>query len=236
MAARVTEIADGSFQLSVAMPEMEFAVNHYLVRGDEPFLFHAGMVAHFEENLDAVSRLIEPSALRWIGFGHVEADECGALGRWLDVAPGAQAVQGQIGCMVSVGDLAGRPPRPLADGEVLDVGGHRLRWLDTPHVPHGWDAGLVFDEVTETLFCGDLFARFGDQSAVTGGDLAGAAIAGEQEEGYGSWSRAPETTDQLRRLASLAPRTLAPMHAPSMSGDGGRELLLLADDLEQVIG
>jgi flavorubredoxin len=137
--------------------------------------------------------------------------------------------------MVSLADLADRPPRALGDGEVLDIGGHRLRWLDTPHVQHGWDAGLVFDETTGALFCGDLFARFGDQPATTDGDLAGPAIAGERAEGYGSWSRAPETTEQIRRLAALEPRTLAPMHAPAMSGDVAAELQALADDLDEVL-
>lgn len=236
MGARLTEVADDTFQLSVAMPEMEFAVNHYLVVGDEPFLFHTGMVAHFEANLEALSQVIEPSALAWIGFGHVEADECGALGRWLEAAPDAQVVQGQVGCMVSVGDLAGRPPRPLDDGEVLDIGGHHLRWLDTPHVPHGWDAGLVFDETTGTLFCGDLFARFGDQSATTDGDLAGPAIAGDRAEGYSSWSRSPGTADQIRRLAALMPTALAPMHAPVASGAATAELIALAEDLDEVLG
>lgn len=235
MGARLTEIAEDTFQLSVAMPEMEFAVNHYLVVGDEPFLFHAGMASHFEENLHALREVIDPAALAGIGFGHVEADECGALSQWLAVAPGAQVVQGQVGCMVSVGDLAGREPRPLADDEVLDVGGHRLRWLDTPHVPHGWDAGLMFDETTGTLFCGDLFARFGEQPATTSGDLAGPAIAGERAEGYSSWSRGPGTADQVRRLAALQPATLAPMHAPAMSGDCAAELAALAEDLDQVL-
>jgi flavorubredoxin len=236
MGARLTEIAEDTFQLSVAMPEMDFVVNHYLVVGDEPLLFHAGMASHFQENLEALCQVIEPSALAWIGFGHVEADECGALGRWLEVAPGARVVQGQVGCMVSVGDLAGRDPCPLGDDEVLDIGGHRLRWLDTPHVPHGWDAGLLFDETTGALFCGDLFARFGDQSATTDGGLVAPAIAGARAEGYGSWSRGPGTTDQVRRLAALTPETLAPMHAPAMSGDCGSELSALADDLDEFVG
>ena len=231
MGARVTEVGDGTYQLAVAMPEMDFAVNHYLVLGDEPFLFHAGMVHHFDAVRDAMAEVIDPSGLRWIGFGHVEADECGGLNRWLAAAPGATVVQGQIGCMVSLGDLADRPPRPLADGEVLDIGGHRLRWLDTPHVPHGWDAGLVFDETTGMLLCGDLFARFGDQPATTGAGLAAPAIEGERAEGYASWSRAPDTVDQLRRLAALGPTGLAPMHAPVLVGAGGTDLAALAYDL-----
>lgn len=133
--------------------------------------------------------------------------------------------------MVSLGDLADRPPRPLADGEVLDIGGHRPRWLDTPQVPHGWDAGLVFDETTGMLLCGDLFARFGDQPATTGSGLAGPATEGERAEGYASWSRGPETVDQLRRLAALGPTDLAPMHAPVLVGAGGADLAALADDL-----
>jgi flavorubredoxin len=231
MAARVTEVAEDTFQLSVATPEVDFAVNHYLVLGEEPLLFHAGMTHHFGDNLAALSTVVDPRSLRWIAFGHVEADECGALNHWLDAAPGAQAVQGQVGCLVSLGDLASRPPRALADGEVLDTGGHRLRWLDTPHVPHGWDAGLLFDEATGTLFCGDLFARFGDQPATTEQDLAEVAIAGERAEGYGSWSRGPDTLDRLRALAELGPSRLAPMHAPVWEGDGAEPLTALADDL-----
>jgi flavorubredoxin len=231
MATRVTEVADGIFQLSASMPEMDFAVNHYLIVGEEPFLFHAGMQAHADDNLAAMATIIDPATLRWVGYGHYESDECGALNRWLDVAPDALAVQGQVGCMVSLGDFATREPRPLADGEVLDVGGHRLRWIDTPHLPHGWDAGLVFDETTRTLFCGDLFARFGDQSA-TAEDLVEAAIAGERAEGYGSWSRTADTVDRLRGLAALGPTTLAPMHAPAFVGDGGAQLRALADDVE----
>ncbi len=154
METRVTDIADGVHQLTTHVAEMDFSFNQYLVTGDEPLLFHTGPRQMFPLVSAAVSRVVPADTLRWIAFGHVEADECGSMNEWLAVAPQSTVAQSVIGCMVSLADLADRAPRPLTDGEVLDIGGHRLRWLDTPHVPHAWEAGLLYDETTRTLFCG----------------------------------------------------------------------------------
>lgn len=161
METRVTEVADGIHQLAtfVGAP---VGFNQYLIAADEPLLFHTGMRQMFPLVSAGVSKVLLPETVRWVGFGHVEADECGSMNEWLAAAPQATVVQGEIGCMVSIGDLADRPPRPLTHGETLDIGGHVVQWFDTPHVPHGWEAGVLFDTTTGTLFCGDLFARYGE--------------------------------------------------------------------------
>jgi flavorubredoxin len=235
MHTRVEEISEGIFQLTTHVDEIDMGFNQYLVTGDEPMLFHTGMRHQFTSVAEAVARVLPVETLRWIAFGHVEADECGAMNHWLAAAPEATVVQGMTGCMVSIGDLADRAPRPLGDGEVLDIGGHRLRWIDTPHLPHGWDAGLLFDESTRTLLCGDLFARYGAYPALTQDDLAAPAIAAERAESYVAWSRVPDSAEMLYRLADLAPRALAPMHAPAFHGDGGASLRALGDDLADLL-
>ena len=165
--------------------------------------------------------------LRWIGFGHVEADESGAMNAWLAAAPNATVVHGQIACDASLNDMADRPPRALADSEVLDLGGKRMRWLDTPHVPHGWEAGAFYEETAATLFCGDLLTHVGDPAPLTSDDVLGAAVAAD--EMFGAMSLAPASGATLRRLADLAPRTLALMHGSSFAGDGARALAGLGD-------
>ena len=179
METRLTEIAPGIHQVTTHVAEMNFSFNQYLVAGDEALLFHTGPRRMFPLVSEAVARVMPVSELRWISFGHVEADESGSMNDWLSAAPHATVAQGVTGCMVSLNDLADRPPRPLADGEVIDIGGHRIRWIDTPHVPHGWDAGLVYDETTRTLLCGDLFTRTGSYAASTDSDIVGPAIAAE---------------------------------------------------------
>jgi flavorubredoxin len=175
--------------------------------------------------------------LRWIAFSHIEADECGSLGEWLEAAPEATVTHGRIGCAIWLNDQAPRPPRALADDEVLDLGGRRVRRLDTPHVPHCWDAGLLFEEITGTLFTSDLFTHVGDPPALTGGDLMGPAIEAERQFGYTALT--PATGATIRRLAALAPRTLAVMHGSSYSGDSAPVLERLAgfyDDLVRKAG
>lgn len=235
METRVAEVADGVIQLTTHIPEVDLGFNQYLVTGDEPLLFHTGMRMMFPLVRDAVATVIPVESLRWISFGHFEADESGAMNEWLAVAPEATVVQGGIGCMVSIGDQADRPPRPLADGEVLDLGGHRMCWLDTPHLPHGWDAGVMYDESSRTLLCGDLFTMFGVFEPTTTDDPAPAAIALERADGYGSWSRVPTSGAMVRRLADLGATTLAPMHWSAYSGDVAGALHALADDLDAVI-
>jgi flavorubredoxin len=236
MQTNVSEIADGIFRLSTFVPEIAppagFTFNQFLVLGDEPLMFHTGLRKMFALNQDALSRLMPPERLHWIAFGHYEADECGAMNEWLAVAPNAQAAHGHTGCMVSLNDMADRPPRALANGETIDLGrGKRVRYLDTPHTPHGWDAGVLYEESTGTLLCGDLFTQLGNGPALTGSDIVGPAIAGEDLFQYSSLS--PDMGSTIRALATLSPRTLALMHGPSFSGDGAAALRALADDYDR---
>lgn len=237
METRVSEIADGIFRLSTFVPDIGpagFTFNQFLVLGDDPLIFHAGLRGMFPLNRGAITRLISPERLRWITFGHFEADECGALNDWLAIAPHAQAAHGQIGCMVSLNDFASRPPRALADGEVIELGrGKRVRRIDTPHIPHGWDAGVMFEESTGTLLCGDLFTQLGDSAPLTEGDIVGPAIAAEDM--FQSSSLNPGMGAAIRGLADLAPRTLALMHGPSFAGDGAAALRALAGDYDRRI-
>ncbi len=236
MKTTISEIADGIYRLSTFVPEIAppagFTFNQFLVLGDEPLMFHTGPRKMFPLIRDAVSRLIPPERLRWISFGHFEADECGAMNEWLAIAPNAQIAHGRIGCDVSLNDMADRAPRALADGEVIDLGrGKRVRYLDTPHTPHGWDAGVVYEESTGTLMCGDLFTQLGDGPALTEGDIVGPAIAAEDMFQYSCLN--PNMGTTIRALARLSPRTLALMHGPSFSGDGRAALLALADDYDR---
>jgi flavorubredoxin len=236
METRINEIADGIFRLSTFVPDIAppvgFTFNQFLILGDEPLMFHTGLRKMFPLNRDALSRLVPPERLRWIAFGHFEADECGAMNEWLAVAPDAQLAHGHTGCMVSLNDMADRAPRELKDGETIDLGrGKRVRYLDTPHTPHGWDAGVLYEESTETLLCGDLFTQLGNGPALTASDIVGPAIAAEDLFNYSSLSPGMGTT--IRDLAKLSPRTLALMHGPSFSGDGGAALRALADDYDR---
>lgn len=231
METRVTEIADGIHQLAtfVGAP---VGFNQYLIAADEPLLFHTGLRQMFPLVSAGVSKVLPPETLRWVSFGHVEADECGSMNRWLATAPHATVAQGEIGCMVSIGDLADRPPRALADGEKLDIGGHTLQWFDTPHVPHAWEAGVLYDATTKTLFCGDLFTRFGEYEASTIDDIVGPAVQAE-DDAPGSLSLHPSSGATIRRLGELAIETLALMHGPAFTGDCHTALLDLADDFDR---
>ena len=235
MQTKVSEIADGIYRLSTFVPDIAppagFTFNQFLVLGDEPLMFHTGLRKMFPLNRDAVSRIIPPDRLRWIAFGHFEADECGAMNEWLAVAPHATAAHGQTGCLVSLNDFADRAPRVLQDGEVVEVGGgKRVRFIDTPHTPHGWDAGLMYEESTGTLLCGDLFTQLGNQAS-TEGDIVGPAIAAEDAFQYSCLNPAMGTT--IRALAALSPRVLALMHGPSFAGDGASALRALAADYDR---
>ena len=236
METRISEIADGIYRISTFVPDIAppagFTFNQFLVLGDEPLMFHTGLRKMFPLNRDAVSRLIPPERLRWIAFGHFEADECGAMNEWLGVAPQAQLAHGRTGCMVSLNDMADRAPRELQDGEIIDLGrGKRVRYIDTPHIPHGWDAGVVYEESTGTLLCGDLFTQLGNGPALTEGDIVGPAIAAEDLFKYSCLN--PDMGTTIRALAKLSPRRLALMHGPSFSGDGGAALRALADDYDR---
>jgi flavorubredoxin len=230
METRVHEIADGVFRLSTFVPEVTpygFTFNQFLIDAEQPMLFHTGGRGLFPLVSEAVARIMPLDRLRWIGFGHVESDECGSMNAWLAAAPRACVVHGQIACDVSLNDLADRAPRALASGETLDLGGRRMRWIDTPHVPHGWEAGVFFEEQAGVLFCGDLLTHPGDPEPLTQGDVAGPAIAAEAM--FHAMTLAPSTGRTLRELAALAPATLALMHGSSFSGDGAAPLTALAD-------
>lgn len=238
MQTRIAEIADGIFRLSTFVPDVAppagFTFNQFLVLGEEPLLFHTGLRKMFDLTRDGLSRIIPPERLRWISFGHFEADECGALNEWLAVAPQAEAAHGQTGCLVSLNDYADRTPRQLQNGEILELGrGKRIRYIDTPHTPHGWDAGLLFEETTGTLLCGDLFTHLGDGAALTDGDILGPAIAAEDVFPYSSLN--PMMGANIRSLAELSPRTLACMHGQSYAGDGAAALRALAADYDRRI-
>lgn len=228
MDTTTTEIADDIFRISTFVPEAGMTFNQILIRADEPLLFHTGQRALFPLVSAAVGGVLPPTSLRWIGFGHVEADECGSLNQWLEAAPDAQVAFGAMGCMVSVNDLSDRPPHPLADGDVIDLGGKRVRYVATPHVPHGWEAGVLFEETTSTLLCGDLFTQLGDEPAVRTDSPMEPSIAAEDMFGYSTL--APATAPTVERLADLAPSTLALMHGPTYTGDGAQWLRDLAAD------
>jgi flavorubredoxin len=230
METRVHEIADGVYRLSTFVPAVTpdgFTFNQFLIDADEPMLFHTGQRMLFPAVSEAVARVMPVERLRWIGFGHVEADECGAMNAWLAAAPHAQVAYGQLGCDVQLNDLSDRPPRALANGEVLDIGGRRMRWIDTPHVPHGWEAGVFYEEVEGVLFSGDLLTHGGDPAPFVETDIAGAAIA--LEEAMPAMSMAPATVRILRELAALSPTSLALMHGASVRGRAAAQLEALAD-------
>jgi flavorubredoxin len=218
MHTTTAEISDGIFRFSTYVPDAGISFNQFLVTGDEPLLFHAGMRAMFPLVSEAVGAVLPIEQLRWISFGHIEADESGAANEWLAAAPSAEIAFGALGCMTQLNDLADRPPRPLDDGEVLDIGGKRLRYLATPHVPHGWEAGLFFEETTGTLLCGDLFTSLGDGPAVSHDSPMELTAAAEDALGYSTL--APNTVPTMRRLGELEPTTLALMHGSAHVGDG----------------
>lgn len=224
------EIAPDVFRLSTFVPDVTpdgFTFNQFLIRADQPLLFHTGTRGLFPLVSAAAARLVPLASLRWVAFGHVEADECGAMNQWLAAAPRAEVAHGKIGVDVSLNDLADRPPRALEHGEVLDLGGRRVRHLDTPHVPHAWESRLLFEETTGTLFCGDLFTHTGAGPALTSNDIVGPAKAAE--ELFRSSCLTPATGPTIRALADLEPRTLAVMHGSSFDGDASRALRDLAD-------
>ncbi len=237
MDTRIDEIAAGIFRFSTFVPQIAppagFTFNQFLVMGQQPLLFHLGHRKLFAETAAAVGRVLPLERLRFLSFGHVEADECGAMNEWLAAAPNAELVHGMIGTAVSINDMADRPARTVADDEVLDIGGRLLRFIYTPHVPHGWEAGVFFEATTNTLLCGDLFTHAGDGPAVTEADVVGPAI--DTEAMFGATCLSPTTGATLRKLAALQPSTLALMHGSSFQGDGEAALRSLADRFDNLI-
>ena len=238
MNTTVNEIADGIYRISTYVSEVGpdgFTFNQFLLDADEPMLYHTGMKALFPLVSEAIASLVPLNRLRWVAFSHVEADECGAVEQFLAAAPQAQVAHGAIGCMVSLNDMLSRLPRPLADGEVVELGGkqvraRRVRHVDTAHVPHNWESRVLFEEVTRTLLCGDLFTQTGNPPALTSDDIVEQAIAAENVFHFSSL--APAIPATLRQLADLRPVTLTVMHGASYRGDGESALRSLADAYE----
>jgi flavorubredoxin len=228
---RIDEIAPGIYRISTAVPPDEFpggfTFNQFLIDDDAPLLFHTGLRRLFPRVREAVAGVLDPSRLRYVAFSHVEADECGALDRWLALAPDAEALCGTVAADVSVRDLADRPPRALDDGEEVSLGRHTVRWLYTPHVPHAWECGYLYESTTRTLFCGDLFTQPGHRhDPVTEADILAPSEAMRAEMDY--FAHAPATGALIEKLAQTEPTTLACMHGSAWRGDGGALLRALA--------
>ncbi|HKU66850.1 MAG TPA: hypothetical protein VJP85_03645 [Candidatus Baltobacteraceae bacterium] len=229
MNTTVTEIADGIYRLSTYVPNAGpagFSFNQFLVRAEEPLLFHTGGRLLFPLVSQAISSVIPLDSLRWVTFGHFEADECGAMNEFLQAAPNAAVAHGMTAVMLSITDQAVRAPRVLKNGEVLDLGGKTVRYISTPHVPHGWDAGLIFEETTQTLFAGDLFTIGGQYAAQTQSDIVEAALAMEDVMHFTALT--PNTAPCIEALADLEPKTLALMHNSAYTGDCAGALRALA--------
>jgi flavorubredoxin len=232
----IHEIADGIYRINtpVVLPgdAGAFSFNQYLLVDDEPLLFHTGLRGLFPFVSEAVASVMPLQRLRHVAFSHVEADECGSLNQWLAAAPLATPLCGTIAALVSINDMADRPPRALADRETLSLGRHTLRWFDTPHLPHGWECGLLMDETSGTLFCGDLFTQPGPGvQALTQGDILGPSEAFRHAMDYFSHTRDADAL--LQKLVQAEPRTLACMHGSAWRGDGGALLRGLGDALSR---
>jgi flavorubredoxin len=241
MQTNVDQIADRIYRISTCIPEIApggFTFNQFLVDAEEPLLYHTGMRQLFPLVREAVERVMPVDRLRWIAFAHLEADECGSVNDFLAVAPGAQVAHGALGVMLSLDDHCARPPRPMAEGEVIDLGGaelaRRVVEIGTPHVPHNWESHVFFEQETRTLFCGDLLTQVGDGPALRTDDIIEDAIAAE--ELFHQTSLGPAVPATLRRLADLEPQRLAIMHGSSYEGDCATMLRTMADVFEQRFG
>lgn len=219
----VSEIAPDVYRLSVFVKDFNLQFNHFLIKDDEPMLYHAGMRQMFPLLLEAVSKIMPPSEIKWIGFSHFEVDECGALNDWLQVAPNAQAVCSEVGAIVNMADFAIRPAHAMAENDVLNTGKHNYRFIRTPHLPHGWDAGVLFEETNKTLLCSDLFHQNGEVVDITDKDVLDShknsitALAQGPLMDYSPYT--DRTQSMLYKLADLNPKTLATMHGSSFNGN-----------------
>jgi flavorubredoxin len=236
----IDEIAPDVYRIGLYVPEYNMQFNHFLVKDDEPMLYHTGMRMMFPMLKEAVSSIIDLNKLRWVGFSHFEVDECGSLNDWLEAAPHAQAVCSEIGAMVNMGDYAIRPARGLSKADVLETGRYSYRFIATPHLPHGWDAGVLFEEKSKTLFCSDLFHQDGNGIALTEHDILGEV---RQSLRAGQSSPLPDympythkTKGMLQQLADLKPATLAIMHGSSYKGDCAKALQELDGIMKEELG
>ena len=221
--AEVHEIADGIYRIATFVPQANMTFTQFLIADDAPLLFHTGQRALFPETLGGIRKVIDPARLRHISWSHLEADECGALNEFLNIAPRAQPVQGQVGVMVGVSDFSTRPVQAMQDNDVLDLGRHKLRFLVTPHVPHAWDAILLYEETTGTLFTSDLFTQSGTCGPLTKSDVVGLAV--EALKKYPDYLPIGQHTGRVfDRLEALNPKVLAGHHSPTFTGDAVQAL------------
>jgi flavorubredoxin len=231
---RIALIADGIYRINTPLdiPGGSFSFNQYLVVDDAPLLFHTGPRRLFPYVREAVASVIDPATLRYISFSHVESDECGSLNEWLAIAPQAQPLVGTVAGIVSINDLADRAPVMLADGGTIDIGSRSLRWLDAPHLPHGWETGFLFDESTSTLFCGDLFTQPGHGDVtLTESDILGPSESFRAQMDY--YSATKNAPALIAKLAATRPTTLAVMHGSAWTGDGAALLMALGEALDR---
>jgi flavorubredoxin len=237
---QINEIAPDVYRISVFVPEIQLQFNHFLIKDDEPLLYHAGLKLMFPLLLDAVKTLIDPAQIRWIGFSHFEVDECGALNEWLQIAPNAKAVCSEVGALVNMTDYAIRPALAMKSNDLLETGKRKYRFIRTPHLPHGWDAGVMFEETDKTLLCSDLFHQNGNLVAITDKDILDAHKTSllNYEKGplmdYTPYNH--KTKALLYQLAELAPKTLATMHGSSFHGDCAKALQDLDGVMKEVWG
>jgi len=236
----VHEIAPDVFRLSAYVPELDMQFNHFLVRDEEPLLFHAGLKRMFPVLREAVATLINPATLRHIAWSHFESDECGSLNKWLELAPRAEPLCTSLGAMLSVNDFAIRPARGMNDGETLTTGSRTYRFCSTAHLPHGWDAGVLFEETNGTLFCSDLFTHFGEVEPLTGSDIVERAkdsLLNMQNSPFAYYiPYTPQMKGIFEKLAALDAKTLAVMHGSSFTGDCGKALIELSSVIEETLG
>jgi flavorubredoxin len=236
---RIDEISPDVFRLSTYVPDYDLEFNQFLVRDEEPLLYHTGMRAMFPLVREAVARLLPPDTLRWIGFSHFEQDECGSLNEWLAIAPGARPACNMVSALVNINDFTGREHEFLEHGAVFSTGRMRYRFLSTPHVPHCWDASLLFEETQGVLFCSDLFTQTGQRPALADDviDRAHAALIAEQQGPFHDSIPYTAKTDAiLAELAALQPATLAVMHGSSYTGAGSAAISALRGSMREVIG
>ena len=237
---KIDEIATDVFRISVFVPEIQLQFNHFLIKDDEPLLYHTGLRQMFPLLQEAVKTLIDPKSIRWIGFSHFEVDECGSLNEWLQIAPNAQAICSEAGAIVNMTDFAIRPARAMKSNETLKTGTRKYRFIRTPHLPHGWDAGVMFEETGKTLLCSDLFHQNGDLVALTDKDILESHKSSMLffEAGplmdYTPYNH--KTKGLLYELAALKPTTLATMHGSSFFGDCSKALIELDDVMKDVWG
>lgn len=236
----VTEIAPDVYRISTFFPEINLGFSQFLIKDEEPLLFHTGMRGLFPLVREGVASVMDPSKIRWISFSHFEADECGALNEWLATAPGAQPVCSTVGALVSVNDFTGQPAKGMADGEVLSTGKYRFQFVQTPHVPHCWEAGLMFEQTQRTLLCSDLFHQNGDVEPLTESDVIDRArntLLEYQAGPFANYMPYTKHTDNiLQKLAALKPQTIVPMHGSAFAGDGERAIRDLAVVMREVLG